>query len=675
MRRSACDLLAATLSLLVASAGAQAAPIFLVPADDARLAAMLLAAKGARHPVILFDPGDREQVDLYAASWDGPVRCFQQPSTPAPVVELMKATAGGPCTVVSDVIAFAQTLWPEAQTAIATAISDYPGLLVAAAFAGVTDSALLPVDDAPVDPERLNGWAIEKLFLMPAAASWKPAAAMMTPQVVEATAEVLMSELLQRRKESSSVIVVANPNDRSGLFSPAGLSLLAPLLSATHGAPLVLVGSSDPATVEAETYAWIDRHGLAPTHVILAGDELALRSHRIPDPVREAGGPEARGGGIEVRVELFSQIQHDLPQDFAVGRIVAESASQASIGLARQLHGRQKGSPKPVVFLGNADEVFALGETISRTTVSELRNVGLAVDAHFREQITPAVIRRALKQTDLLVWEGHPRDLTLEESGGIAVERAPRLVVLQGCYTFDRSDPLILLEKGTQAVVATSAAIYSASGSAFARAFFDAILYDEADLGTAVRNARNFLLALTHLKRARNHSDWHKTYRAALAFALWGDPTARAPVQPRRPGRTPVQWSQEDDRLTLSIPSARLREASVGTYRAHIAPRVMVGGLLLRTNDTRTLKDLYLSARTVPPELGTVCSPGPGWDVVSLYAPRTQTLTVLARPDWPRLDLPARGRFDFAMTSDQSGCKAPAPSPPAAEGEKEEGVE
>lgn len=673
MRRFSRHLLAAALCLVAARAPAQAPPLFLVPADDARLATMLLVAKGAHHPVVLFDPGDREQVDLYTTGWEGPVRCFQQPSTPAQVVELMKAAAGGPCTVVTDVVAFARTLWPEARTAVATSVSNYPDLLAAAAFAGATESALLPIDNTPPGSEPWNGWAIEKLFLMPAAAGWKTAAATMTPQVVEASAGVLMSELVERRRESSGAIVVANPNDRSGLFSPAGLSLLAPLLSAVHGAPLVLVSSSDPAAVEAETYAWIDRHGFHPTHVVLVGDELALRSHRVPDPVREGGGPEARGGGIEVRVELFSQIQHDLPQDFAVGRIVAESASQASIGLARRLHDR-KGGPRPVVFLGNADEVFALGETISRTTVSELRNVGLAVEAHFREQITPALIRRALKETDLLVWEGHPRDLTLEESGGVAVERAPHLVVLQGCYTLDRSDPIILLEKGAQAIVATSAAIYSASGSAFARAFFDAILYDQADLGTAVRNARNFLLALTHLKRLRDHSDWRKTYRAALAFALWGDPTTRAPLQPGRPLRTPVQWSQQDDRLSLSIPSARLREVSVGTYRARIAPRAMVGGLLLRTDDTRTLKDLYLTVRSSPPEVRAVCPPGPEWDVVSLYAPRTRTLTVLARPDWRQLKVPARGRFEFTATKDGSPCAGRNATLPA-EGETEEGVE
>jgi hypothetical protein len=392
---------------------------------------------------------------------------------------------------------------------------------------------------------------------------------------------------------------------------------------------------------------------------MLVGDELALRSHRIADPVLAAGGPEARGGGVDVRVELFSQIQNDLPQDLAVGRIVAESAPQASVMLARQLHDEHAPSNRPVIFLANADEVFALGETISRATVEELRNLSIPVKAYFRDEITPELTKKVLDQTDVLVWEGHPRDLTLEETGGVAAAKTPRLVVLQGCYTLDRSDPFILIEKGTQAIVATSSAIYSASGSAFARAFVDAIAYGDRDLGTAVRDARNYLLALTRLKRARGHADWPKTYRAALAFALWGDPTTHAPLTPGRQLQPPVQWARQAGSLSLSIPSGRLRESTVGHYHANPAPRAMLGGLLLRSGDAseRRLKELYFT--TITQAEHAACSPGNGWDVVSLYAPRTQTLTVLARPDWDILkSQDPHGTFHFPLASEQSACRA-----------------
>src|SRR5690606_5014365 len=136
----------------------------------------------------------------------------------------------------------------------------------------------------------------------------------------------------------------------------------------------------------ATVQAFIDTHRLAPTHLYLVGDERALRSHVVPDPVLANGGPEALGGAREVRVELFSEIQRGAPQDYAVGRFVAEDAARGSAILASQLHRRLNGSGR-VVVLSNADEEFELGETIARTTVSELRNAGVAVRAEYRDRV------------------------------------------------------------------------------------------------------------------------------------------------------------------------------------------------------------------------------------------------------------------------------------------------
>jgi hypothetical protein len=434
---------------------------------------------------------------------------------------------------------------------------------------------------------------------------------------------------------------------------------VAPLLSAAPRAPLVLTSGADSDSAEREVLAAIDAQALSPSHIALVGDELALRSHRIPDPVLAAGGPEARGGGTIVRVELFSEIQHERPQDFIVGRIVAEDAAQASALLARQLHRRRKSSQRPVTFLTNADSIFALGETISRTTVRELGNLGVPVRAYYRGEVTPEIIKQTMLQTDVLVWEGHPRDLTLEERGGIAVDTAPEIAILQGCYTLDRSDPFILIEKGTEAIVATSAAIYSAPGSAFARAVLDNALYDGADLGTAVRNGRNYLLALAQLQRLRGHHEWRKTYRAALAFTLWGDPTLKLPLKTGRPGVKPIAWEATPQELKLTIPPQRLREVAVDDYFARPAPRTMYAGLLLRLPDTkkRELKDLYFHTVAVPAGQHHACKPGEGWDVVSLYAPRSRTLSVLARPDWDKVPPPPRrGTFAFRLEGNAAGC-------------------
>ena len=442
------------------------------------------------------------------------------------------------------------------------------------------------------------------------------------------------------------------------MFSPSSLSLLAPLIAATHRAPLVLVGDAAADAVEGEVRRFIAANRLAPTHIYLVGDELALRSHRVPDPVLQGGGPEAVGGARDVRVELFSEIQHGHPQDYAVGRFVAEDAALGSATLARQLHSSAAPDQR-IVFLSNAQQKFELGETIARTTVGELRNAGLAVQAEYRDEVTPAAIQQGLEQAGILVWEGHAQDLTLEARGGIAVQRTPPLVVLQGCYTLDRSDPYILLEHGTQAIIATSAAIYSASGTAFAGALFDALVYDDVDLGTAVRNARNYLLAVTELKKRRRHADWAKTYRAALAFALWGDPSARASLTAPAPKLPPTRWQTDGDRLDLTIPAQRLAPTTVGPYFADPVPRAMLSGLVLQASDRpeRLLKELFYRTLPVRPGIIAACPPLPGWEVVSLFAPSTQTLSVLVRPqnDQSTHAAPA-GDYRIPLVSDPSQC-------------------
>lgn len=672
-RRVRCAMVAAALSagFLAPTARAAAPPpaIRLVPADDPALALSYLIAEGTERPVLLFDPRDRDPVGLFAANGRRSFVCARRAGTAAPLAALLEEAAGKPCEAAGDWLSLARRLWPAARAVVAAPENDYEWLLRAAAFAGAAGIAFLPVDpNAPPDLEALREWKIDTLYATPGSLRAAPGAAGFETVAI-ASAEELASALLGRLTDTvPTAVIVANPRDRLGVFSPSSLSLLAPLLSKVHRAPLVLAGSSNPTRIERQVLGFIDRHGLAPTHVVLVGDELALASRRIPDPVRAAGGPEAIGGGTEVRVEIFSEIERERPQAFAVGRLVAEDASRLSVSLARQLHLVARDKPA-VVFLSNADEVFALGETISRSTVAELRNRRVPVQAYFRDQVTASVIQKALKGADFLVWEGHARDLTLEEQGGISATRAPRFVLLQGCYTLDRSDPYILMERGTEAIVATSAAIYSASGSAFAKAFFDSLLYDDADLGTAVRNARNYLLALTMLKRRRGLGDWPKTLRAALAFALWGDPFARVAFSRGEPSVPPVSWSKPNHDLVLTIPAARLEEASVGRYRSRPVPRAMLGGLLHyhQGEEQRQLKQTFFTVQPMQAE-ATACAPDAAWDVVSLYAPRGRSLNVLVRPEWELMPKAGEsGTFSFPLRADAAACaSAELVGPPSA---------
>lgn len=640
------------LLLALSPALAGAAPLRIAPASDASLSSMLLVAAAPGDPVVLFDPQDQDVVARARKENPGPVECYARGTTSAPARALEEDLAGVPCGSADDLLALAQRWWPAPPAVVAVPGGRYAWLLQGAALAGAIGGALLPVDPRhPPAAEALRPWAGAQWYLLgtpPPAVPLPPGTRVQRLDNADAVRALTLAAF-----PSFDTVVVANPADRRGRFSPSSLSLLAPRIATAHRAPLVLVSGSAADVAEREVAAFIAGTKRAPTHIYLVGDELALRSHLVPDPVLEAGGPEARGGARDVRVELFSRLQDGQPQDYAVGRFVAEDVSRGSATLTRQLAPARAGGR--VVVLSNADQEFALGETIARSTVGELRNAGVKVRASYRDAITPAVIQDALLRAGLLVWEGHARDLTLEERGGVAVDRTPPFVVLQGCYTLDRSDPFILLDHGTQAIVATSAAIYSASGSAFARALFDSLLYGGADLGTAVRNARNFLLAVTDLKKQRGHADWTKTYRAALAFALWGDPTARPPLAAATSAVPPATWQTSDRALTLTIPPKRLEAATVGRYTAQPVPRAMLSGLILRQGDkpARTVKELFFAAVPAPDAKTRACPPAPGWEVASLYAPRTRTLSVLARPpgDTPSTPAPA-GSFTFPLVAD-----------------------
>jgi hypothetical protein len=651
------------LALLASSPAVAAADrtVHIAPADDHVLGALLLTGRGGAEPVLLFDPYSRSAVDHFLSTWRGNTRCYYRTEEAQPVAVLMRELAGEPCTVVDDLTGFARTLWPEAKRAIATPVDDYEWLLRAAAFAGATGSVLLPVADGTApSAEALDGWQLEVLYATRPVAGWAKAAAPVVNTIVKLRSpDSLSTTLLPLLPDPPTAVVVTNPADRDGLFSPSTLSLLAPLVASVHHAPLVVASGAEPETVEQEVLAFLDSYQLAPTHAILVGDELALRSHRVPDPVLAGGGRQAWGGDTMIRVELFSEIQHERPQDLVVGRIVAEGVAEGSATLARQYHRPDNRRRRPVIFFANADGVFRLGETISRTTVAEFENVRVPVRAYYGDDVTQRLIHKSLGATDILVWEGHARDLTLEEQGGIAAAEAPEIVVLQGCYTFDRSDPFILMEKGTIAILGTSTAVYSASGAALARMFFDAILYGGQDLGTATRDARNYLLALAQLQHIRQHKDWRKTYRAALAFAFWGDPTVMARLRPERPKVAPVRWAFGDARLSLEIPRGRLPHTGVGPYYVKAPPRAGFGGLLLRqdSSERRQLKDLYFTVQHLDAGPQTVCTAGKGWNVISLYAPRTRTITVLARPDWKLIGRPpSEAPFVFSLAAERAAC-------------------
>jgi hypothetical protein len=126
----------------------------------------------------------------------------------------------------------------------------------------------------------------------------------------------------------------------------------------------------------------------------------------------------------------------------------------------------------------------------------------------------------------------------------------------------------------------------------------------------------------------------------------------------------PAQWRVRDAGLDLTIPKRRLEPSAVGRYAVEPAPRAMLSGLILREDGRRQrlLKELFFDVLPAPPPMTAVCAPAPGWEVVSFFAPRTRTISVLARPAGPGNP---SGEFHLPMVREPRQCAAEAAAPAA----------
>lgn len=502
---------------------------------------------------------------------------------------------------------------------------DAPAALVAATLAALRGVPLLLVEEGRADASLAAAGAPAAVFVGAAPAELRARAARrrIALAVVDAGAGAdLVATALGR--ERLSAIVLANPADRLGPFDPPALSLLAPLLAAERRSPLLLADDPEPAAA-----AFFARHRVPPRSVTLIGDSLALPPSRAPDPEDPAR---------TLRVPPLAGVVGGRPAETAVGRLVAQDAFDLSLVVARTLHASRV-APRPAesLFLVNAQERFPLGEAIARATAAELERAGFSVRARWGAEVD-AFTSAELADKALVAWEGHPRDLLVGDDGALAaadLALAPSLFVLQGCYTLDRNDPYVLFERGALAVLGSSAAIYSAPGSAFAKVFLEEAMIGGEALGAAAVHARNYLVALADLTRRREHPDAARIVRAAMSFDLWGDPALRLPLPPPRPGER-VRARIEDGRLIVHVPRERAIAVRSGAYHGEFRAGAQLGGLVGARGEERRMIEMVFAHVPLPEGL----APPPRAlgrlaeaDWASVYAPATSTLYVLVHGD------------------------------------------
>jgi hypothetical protein len=170
------------------------------------------------------------------------------------------------------------------------------------------------------------------------------------------------------------------------------------------------------------------------------------------------------------------------------------------------------------------------------------------------------------------------------------------IVILQSCHSLENETPEWLLQLGGVALIGSVTSIHSASGSSFIKTLIDRALYEGENLGTALRDARNYFYVLQDLKNQRNHREQAKSLRVALSFRLFGDPQLKvfkSLPAPRKKGLS-VVWSQNNI-LTIRTPTKRLPKIETEKYIAHGFPGVEYAGLVksLKNKEARKLIPLY----------------------------------------------------------------------------------
>jgi hypothetical protein len=374
-------------------------------------------------------------------------------------------------------------------------------------------------------------------------------------------------------------LVVANPFDDAG--GQLGMAALAPWIAAQKRAALLLTNAAGDNVEQVVKEALGDDRLRDTDTLLLVADLKAIPTRKRPNPIPGDKDPE-------IEMEPFTPAANE-PCTFATGRLFHEDIAAVPLMLARERLLRADG-PRRALVASNPGGGLPLLETFSRSTIQELRNAGYQTRTLIGHGLTKEALRRRMVEADVVLWEGHHNTLVKEWNMPEWSEPLPpSLVFLQSCLALQDWKAQPLLSRGAVAVVGTSTRTYSGSGGACSLAFFNAVLYDDASLGGALRQAKNFLLAYAILKDKRLGQDAQRTganLRAAWAFTLWGDPTLKLP-RPQAPDepREPIRQEVHGRTITLSLPPEPHEKVKSAKFQAQMAPNARLAGLVKKDSD------------------------------------------------------------------------------------------
>ena len=179
---------------------------------------------------------------------------------------------------------------------------------------------------------------------------------------------------------------------------------------------------------------------------------------------------------------------------------------------------------------------------------------------------------------------------------------SPALVFMQSCSSVDNYEEMKAIKAGAIAYVGSTCSVYSASGAAFTKVFFDAIIYDNKSVGEALIYAQNYFRCLAKLKRQKGHNEVAKVFRAALSFSLIGDPTLHfVPSGYFSPIYQVIDPQLDGNKITLEIPTIWASRIDTEKYYITFPYKAEFAGILKRKRNHKefsTTKDIDPTAAT-----------------------------------------------------------------------------
>lgn len=485
-----------------------------------------------------------------------------------------------------------RTLFDRAEDVVVCPVRPRGALLQAACLAAALHAPLFVLhgrDSEAVQLVRKVGeWRTRRVHLVGKAeklAGLDPAVEIIKLNGESAVAAAYQKQLFCKKRIEN--VVFANPADTTGEMG--GISALAPWIAPRRHAALLL--TNDEGSNVAEVMERAQRR-----EALRRIDAILFLANLKAIPVWQRPNPIPGDKDQQIEMEPLTP-NGNQPFTYASGRLFHEDRAIVPLMLARQQMLLESQRTLKALVASNSGGSLSLLETFSRNTIESLRHAGVETTTLIGNKVSRDEVRKQMPLHNLFLWEGHSGTLMNDYEFPTWNDAVPpTFVFLQSCLSLTEPRVGSLLNRGAFAVMGSSTRTYSGSGGACSLAFFNAVLYENLPVGSALRQAKNFLLAYALLKEKRLGKSATRTganIRSAWAFTLWGDPTLKLPLPPR-PDAAPfspgtggdkggvpfVRHELQGSTIVVSLPDKAKAPVQTDKYRTELLPNGRAAGLV-----------------------------------------------------------------------------------------------